>query len=121
MWDDLSASEKSELMRIFIKGGIRDLSTMRDLYNEYRGGGSIHIKPENKGKFTALKKRTGKSASWFKAHGTPAQRKMATFELNSRHWGNRHEDGGYLLGEIYDLSEDQIFELILRGYEVERI
>jgi hypothetical protein len=40
--------------------------------NEYKKGGSIHIKPENRGKFTALKKRTGHSASWFKAHGTPA-------------------------------------------------
>lgn len=26
-------------------------------------GGKIYIKPENRGKFTALKKRTGKSAS----------------------------------------------------------
>lgn len=49
-------------------------------------GGSIHIKPENRGKFTALKKRTGHSASWFKENGTPAQKKMATFELNARHW-----------------------------------
>lgn len=49
----------------------------------------IHIKPENRGKFTALKKRTGKSASWFKAHGTPAQKKMATFALNSRHWSKK--------------------------------
>jgi hypothetical protein len=36
------------------------------------GKSGIHIKPENRGKFTALKKRTGKSASWFKKHGTPA-------------------------------------------------
>ena len=49
-------------------------------------GGGIHIKPENRGKFTALKKRTGHSASWFKKNGTPAQKKMATFELNARHW-----------------------------------
>lgn len=51
-----------------------------------KGGSGIHIKPENRGKFTRLKKRTGKSASWYKAHGTPAQKKMATFELNARHW-----------------------------------
>lgn len=57
-------------------------------------GGKIHIKPENRGKFTALKKRTGHSASWFKAHGTPAQKKMATFALNARKW--KHEDGGPL-------------------------
>ena len=48
--------------------------------------GKIHIKPANRGKFTALKKRTGHSASWFKENGTPAQKKMAVFALNSRKW-----------------------------------
>lgn len=57
-------------------------------------GGSIHIKPENRGKFTALKERTGHSATWFKEHGTPAQKKMAIFALNSRHW--KHGLGGNL-------------------------
>ena len=54
----------------------------------YKNGkaSGIHIKPENRGKFTALKKRTGHSASWFKEHGTPAQKKMATFALNARKW-----------------------------------
>ena len=60
----------------------------------FKNGGKIHIKKKNRGKFTALKKRTGKSASWFKAHGTPAQKKMATFALNARKW--KHGDGGYL-------------------------
>lgn len=55
-------------------------------------GGKIHIKPENRGKFTRLKERTGKSATWFKEHGTPAQKKMATFALNARKW--KHADGG---------------------------
>ena len=55
--------------------------------SEYKDGKSpIHIKPANRGKFTRLKKRTGHSASWFKAHGTPAQKKMATFALNARKW-----------------------------------
>ena len=50
-----------------------------------KGGKSpIHIKKENRGKFNALRDRTGKSASWFKAHGTPAQKKMAVFALNSK-------------------------------------
>ena len=62
--------------------------------NSMSSGGKIHIKPENRGKFTALKERTGHSASWFKEHGTPAQKKMAVFELNSRHWGNRKDEGG---------------------------
>lgn len=52
----------------------------------FANGGGIHIKKENRGKFTALKKRTGHSASWFKAHGTPAQKKMATFALNAKKW-----------------------------------
>ena len=60
----------------------------------FKDGGTIHIKKENRGKFTALKKRTGKSASWFKAHGTPAQKKMATFALNARKW--KHSDGGLM-------------------------
>ena len=62
--------------------------------SEKASGGKIHIKPENRGKFTALKKRTGHSASWFKAHGTPAQKKMAVFALNARKW--KHGDGGLL-------------------------
>ena len=61
---------------------------------EFKEGGKIHIKPENRGKFTALKKRTGHSASWFKAHGTPAQKKMATFALNAKKW--KHSDGGLM-------------------------
>lgn len=66
-------------------------------------GGKIHIKPENRGKFTALKKRTGHSASWFKAYGTPAQRKMATFALNARKW--KHGDGGLLTNtDIFDFN-----------------
>jgi hypothetical protein len=46
----------------------------------------IHIKPANRGKFTALKKRTGHSASWFKENGTPEQKKMAVFALNAKKW-----------------------------------
>lgn len=53
--------------------------------NIFESGG-IYIKPENRGKFTALKKRTGHSATWFKQNGTPAQKKMATFALNAAKW-----------------------------------
>lgn len=55
------------------------------------GKSPIHIKPANRGKFTALKKRTGHSASWFKENGTPAQKKMAVFALNAKKW--HHADG----------------------------
>ena len=66
-------------------------------------GGKIHIKPENRGKFTALKERTGHSATWFKEHGTPAQKKMATFALNARHW--KHAYGGELDNYYDDLGD----------------
>ena len=66
-----------------------------DMNNSYSDGGKIYIKPENRGKFTALKERTGKSATWFKEHGTPAQKKMATFALNASKW--HHAFGGDLL------------------------
>ena len=81
-------------------------------------GGKIHIKPENRGKFTRLKERTGHSATWFKEHGTSAQKKMAVFDLNSRHW-NHHALGGYLEGAVYDLPEEEIKRLIDSGYEIE--
>lgn len=58
------------------------------------GDGGIFIKPENRGKFTALKERTGKSSTWYKEHGTPAQKKMAIFSLNAAKW--KHADGGEL-------------------------
>lgn len=72
--------------------------------NTFSDGGGIYIKPENKGKFTALKNRTGKSATWFKEHGTPAQRKMATFALNAKKW--KHADGGGLYTNKEDFTTD---------------
>ena len=95
-WDKLSMAEKAEVMKLAIQGGVYDLDAIRNGYNEYAKGGKIHIKPENRGKFTALKKRTGHSATWFKQHGTPAQKKMATFALNAKHW--KHGYGGNLFG-----------------------
>ena len=74
---------------------MRYTGTMSPFGNTFADGGKIYIKPENRGKFTALKERTGKSATWFKEHGTPAQKKMATFALNSRKW--EHAFGGNLI------------------------
>ena len=88
--------------------------------NTFKDGG-IFIKPENRGKFTALKERTGKSSTWYKEHGTPTQKKMATFALNSKHWS--HDYGGslnrYIEGQEYDLDETVIKDLINKGYEIE--
>lgn len=100
---------------------MRYTGTMSPFGNTFADGGKIYIKPENRGKFTALKERTGKSATWFKEHGTPAQKKMATFALNSKHWS--HDYGGilnrYIEGQEYDLDETVIKDLINKGYEIE--
>lgn len=79
---------------------MRYTGTMSPFGNTFANGGKIYIKPENRGKFTALKERTGKSATWFKEHGTPAQKKMATFALNSRHWS--HADGGPIKKKTFE-------------------
>lgn len=50
------------------------------------GKSGIHIKPENRGKLTRLKKRTGKSESELWKEGNPAVRKMITFARNARKW-----------------------------------
>ena len=57
----------------------------------------IHIKKENKGKFNALKKRTGKSTEELTHSKNPLTRKRAIFAQNAAKWN--HADGGYLFGE----------------------
>lgn len=54
--------------------------------------GGIHIKPENKGKFNALKKKTGKSTEELTHSKNPLTRKRAIFAQNAKKW--HHEDGG---------------------------
>ena len=53
------------------------------------GKSGIHIKPENRGKLTRLKKRTGKSEAELWKEGDPAVRKMITFARNARKWKHK--------------------------------
>ena len=71
---------------LHIQDGLISLPEVHVRARRLKDGGRIYIKPENRGKFTALKERTGHSATWFKNNGTPAQKKMAVFALNSRKW-----------------------------------
>lgn len=67
---------------------------------------TINIKPENRGKFNATKKRTGKTTEELTHSKNPLTRKRAIFAQNAAKW--RHELGGYLLpkGELgIDLSK----------------
>ena len=55
-------------------------------------GSGIHIKKENRGKFTKTKKRTGKTTEELTHSKNPLTRKRAIFAQNSRKW--KHKDGG---------------------------
>lgn len=56
------------------------------------GDSGIHIDPENKGKFNATKKRTGKSTEELTHSKNPLTRKRAQFALNARHWNHKKKD-----------------------------
>lgn len=47
---------------------------------------TIHIKPENRGKFTATKKHTGKTTEELTHSKNPLTRKRAIFAQNASHW-----------------------------------
>lgn len=50
--------------------------------------GSIHINPKNKGKFNALKKRTGKTTTQLLHSKNPKTRQRANFARNSKTWNH---------------------------------
>ena len=60
-----------------------------EAYNRIKEGKSgIHIDPENKGKFTATKERTGKSTEELAHSKNPLTRKRAQFALNAKKWNH---------------------------------
>lgn len=100
----------TQMSTIFANGG--------DL-NVFAKGGGIHINPANKGKFTATKKRTGKSTEELTHSKNPLTRKRAIFAQNSRRWSHSKAFGGYLEGQEYDLSREEIKRLEGLGYDLE--
>ena len=52
--------------------------------NRILSEGGIHIKAKNKGKFTATKKRTGKSTEELKHSKNPLTRKRANFAMMAK-------------------------------------
>jgi hypothetical protein len=77
----MKAINRYHLSESRIRNVIRE--TIFDMLSEE----GIHIKPENKGKFTATKKRTGKSTEELKHSKNPLTRKRANFAMMAkRHW-----------------------------------
>lgn len=92
MWNDLTMSQRAEVIQMAVKNGVTDLATIRSAYDNAVGsgrfdeGGSIHIKPSHRGRLTELKKRTGKSEAELYNDGNPAHKKMVVFARNARKW-----------------------------------
>ena len=96
---------------------------------QYAKGGGIHIKPSKRGTFTAAATKHGMGVQEFasrvlanKENYSPAMVKKANF---ARVFGGRHySDGGnvnYKVGEIYDLSPQEIRRLKSLGYGIEEV
>ena len=75
--------------------------------NQYADGGSIHINPENRGKFNATKKRTGKTTEELTHSKNPLTRKRAIFAQNAAKW--HHAFGGELNTNGGDFSTGLTF------------
>ena len=75
--------------------------------NQYADGGSIYIKPENRGKFNATKRRTGKTTEELTHSKNPLTRKRAIFSQNASHW--KHAFGGELNTNGADFSTGLTF------------
>lgn len=65
-------------------------------------GGRIHIKPENRGKFTETKRRTGKTTEELTHSKNPVTRKRAIFSQNAKKW--HHAFGGDLMTHGADFN-----------------
>jgi hypothetical protein len=69
-----------------------------------KGNSGIYIKPENRGKFTATKKATGKSTEELTHSKNPVTKKRAIFAQNAAKW--KHEDGSKGVKSFPDLNKD---------------
>jgi len=71
-------------------------------------GTSIHINPANKGKFTALKERTGKSTETLTHSSNSLTRKRAIFAQNAKKW--KHKEGGVLVQNYKEVISNILSE-----------
>jgi hypothetical protein len=98
-----SNKQQAEMKRTLKKqeGGVVD-----DMGNYHYANGGIYIKPENRGKFTAYKERTGKTTEEALHSPNANVRKMANFAKNAAGWKHadggiiKYDDGGPVIGSI---------------------
>lgn len=90
-WKDLSLKERKQIydsVRVNNPGATYfDIKEQFDSIPAYQRG--IHIKKKNRGKFNALKKRTGKSTEELTHSKNPLTRKRAIFAQNAAKWNHK--------------------------------
>jgi len=86
--------------------------------------GGIHINPANKGKFTASANRAGMGVQEFARHVlankedySSTQVKRANFARNAAGW--KKQMGGMTEGQMLELDDNEIQNLISQGYGIE--
>lgn len=72
------------------------------IVEKFKKGHKIHIKPENKGKFTDYcgGKVTQECIRRGKSSPNPTIRKRATFAQNSKRWSKKHRNGGQITQQL---------------------
>lgn len=89
-----------------------ETNNKKDIFAEkFKKGGKpekkpkIYIKPENRGKFTATKKATGKTTEELTHSKNPVTKKRAIFAQNAKKW--KHEDGGKFNPSLKNVEKKQ--------------
>lgn len=106
LWTDNSLNNNAENISDTQMGTLMEnyLSLGGNLLSK---GGSIFIKPENRGKFTETKKRTGKTIEELTHSKNPLTRKRAIFAQNAKKW--HHAFGGELNTQGGDFTNGLLY------------
>jgi hypothetical protein len=80
----------------------QESTKQNEVKESFKKGGTIHIKPENRGKFNATKKKTGKTTEELTHSKNPVTKKRAIFAQNAKKW--HHADGGTLDDKLASLN-----------------
>lgn len=109
---NVDANNDLNIMSNFAANGgpltMRYSGVMSPFGNQFKDGGGIHIKKENRGKFTEYcgGKVTSECIARGKRNSSPTIRKRATFAANARKW--KHADGGWL----DEVNNNPLFNLV---------
>jgi hypothetical protein len=88
--------------------------------------GGIYINPANKGKFTESANRAGMGVQEFARHVLANKEDYSSTQVKRANFahvfgGRNYQNGGYVIGKEYELSDEEIKDLINKGYKVEYI